>query len=41
MMDPTTGIVEMNEKLKAAGLDIIINEKQTQLDRWAEEMGKN
>lgn len=41
MMDPTTGIAEMNEKLKAAGLDIIINEKQTQLDRWAEEMDKN
>ena len=40
LVDPATGIAEMNEKMKAAGLDAIIAEKQAQLDAWAQAMGK-
>lgn len=34
-VDPATGIDEMNSKMEKAGLDKIIDEKQTQLDAWA------
>ena len=34
-VDPETGIAEMNEKMMSAGLQKIIDEKQTQLDAWA------
>ncbi len=34
-VDPETGIAEMNERLMAAGLQEIIDEKQRQLDEWA------
>ncbi len=33
-IDPATAIPEMNQALKDAGLDIIIAEKQAQLDAW-------
>lgn len=35
-VDPDTAIAEMNEKLYAAGLQTIMDEKQEQLDAWAE-----
>jgi putative aldouronate transport system substrate-binding protein len=35
-VDPATGLEEINEKIKAAGLDKIIEEKQKQLDAWAQ-----
>ncbi|MDO4284889.1 MAG: ABC transporter substrate-binding protein [Eubacteriales bacterium] len=34
-LDPEVGIAEMNEKMMAAGLQTIIDEKQRQLDEWA------
>ena len=34
-LDPETGIPEMVNRLKAAGLDDYIAEKQAQLDAWA------
>lgn len=34
-VDPEVGIPEMNEKMMSAGLQKIIDEKQTQLDAWA------
>lgn len=34
-VDPETGVAEMNEKMMSAGLQKIIDEKQTQLDAWA------
>ncbi len=34
-VDPATGIAEMNNKLMSAGLQVIIDEKQAQLDAWA------
>ncbi len=39
-VDPETGIAEMNEKMMNAGLQKIIDEKQAQLDAWAEVNGK-
>lgn len=39
-VDPETGIAEMNEKMMDAGLQKIIDEKQAQLDEWAEANGK-
>ncbi len=38
-LDPETGIPEMVERLKAAGLDNYIAEKQAQLNAWAEANG--
>lgn len=35
MVDPETGIPEMNGKMMNAGLQTIIDEKQAQLDEWA------
>ncbi len=40
IVDPDSILDEMNEKLKAAGLDKIIKEKQRQLDLWAADNGK-
>lgn len=40
VVDPETTLAEMNEKLYAAGLQDIIDEKQAQLDQWAQENGK-
>ena len=37
--DPNEVLDEMNEKLYAAGLQTIIDEKQKQLDKWASENG--
>ena len=34
-VEPEAGIAEMNEKMMSAGLQKIIDEKQTQLDAWA------
>ncbi len=34
-LDPQVGIPEMNDKMMAAGLQTIIDEKQAQLDAWA------
>lgn len=34
-VDPTTKLAEFNEKLKNAGLEKVIAEKQKQLDEWA------
>lgn len=34
-VEPEAGIAEMNEKMMSAGLQKIIDEKQTQLDEWA------
>lgn len=39
--DPTTAIPEMVERLKKAGLDTYITEKQNQLDTWAKAAGVN
>ncbi len=39
LVDPETTLPEMVEKMKAAGLDTIIEEKQAQLDAWAEVTG--
>lgn len=39
-VDPETGITEMNDKMMAAGLQKIIDEKQAQLDEWAAANGK-
>ena len=39
-VDPEVGIPEMNEKLKAAGLETIIAEKQRQLDEWLAAKGE-
>lgn len=36
-VDPDTAIAEMNEKLYAAGLQTIMDEKQAQLNAWAAE----
>lgn len=36
VLDPETTLPEMNEKLYAAGLQTIIDEKQSQLDEWLE-----
>lgn len=36
-IDPTKKLDEFNDKLKAAGLDKVIAEKQRQLDEWAAE----
>lgn len=41
VVDPESTLEEMNEQLKAAGLDVIIAEKQAQLDKWAQENNKN
>lgn len=35
LVDPVQGIAEMNAKMKAAGLDLIIEEKTAQLQAWA------
>lgn len=40
MLEPVRAIKDMNAKLKEAGLDIIIAEKQKQLDGWAAEQSK-
>lgn len=40
LTDPTVAIPEMNERLKSAGMEIIINEKIEQLNQWAIDMGK-
>ncbi|MBT2721154.1 ABC transporter substrate-binding protein [Bacillus sp. ISL-46] len=37
MVDPKTELPKFEEKLKAAGIDKIIQEKQKQLDKWAKE----
>ena len=34
--DPTTAIPEFNEKLYAAGLQTVMDEKQKQLNEWLE-----
>ena len=39
-LDPVEGTAEFNEKLRAAGLDEYIAEKQRQLDAWFEANGK-
>jgi putative aldouronate transport system substrate-binding protein len=39
-LDPVTGLAEMIEKLKAAGSEKIIAEKQKQLDKWRTDNGK-
>lgn len=39
MVDPATGIDEMNQKMMNAGLQNIIDEKQAQLDEWAKAQG--
>lgn len=36
-LDPETTIPQMNEELKAAGMDIIVEAKQAQLDAWLAE----
>jgi putative aldouronate transport system substrate-binding protein len=33
-LNPETAIPKMNEELKAAGIDTILTEKQTQLNVW-------
>ena len=38
-VDPTTGIATFNERLFAAGLQRIMDEKQSQLDAWAAAVG--
>ena len=38
-VDPAVGIPELNERLFAAGLQRIIDEKQAQLDKWAAAAG--
>jgi len=40
-VDPAEGIAQMNERMNAAGLQRIIDEKQSQLDAWAVEAGIN
>lgn len=35
-IDPEEGIAELNERLKASGLEKYMSEKQSQLDAWAE-----
>jgi len=39
-VDPATGIPEMNSKLMSAGLQRIIDDKQAQLNEWAQANGK-
>jgi ABC-type sugar transport system, periplasmic component len=39
VLDPAKSLPEMNQALKAAGIDKIIAEKQKQLDAWAAENG--
>ncbi|MEK3914320.1 DUF3502 domain-containing protein [Paenibacillus sp. FSL H7-0331] len=39
-MDPAANLTELNTKLKAAGLEKVINEKQKQLDEWAKTSSK-
>ena len=39
-LDPVEGTAEFNDKLRAAGLDEYIAEKQRQLDAWFEANGK-
>ena len=34
-MNPETGLKELDDKMMAAGLQDIIDEKQSQLDAWA------
>lgn len=41
MVNPTTGIAQLNERLTAAGLYRIIDEKQSQLDAWVIAVGMN
>ena len=41
LVDPAVAIPEMNAKMKAAGIDNIIAEKQKQLNEWATKMGLN
>jgi len=41
MVDPASGIAQLNERLAAAGLYRIIEEKQAQLDYWAAAVGIN
>ena len=40
VLDPETALPEMNEKMYAAGLQNIIDEKQAQLDEWLESKGE-
>lgn len=40
VLDPETALPEMNEKMYAAGLQNIIDEKQAQLDKWLESKGE-
>ena len=40
VLDPETTLPEMNEKMYAAGLQNIIDEKQAQLDKWLEAKGE-
>ena len=40
VVDPESTLAEMNEKLYAAGLQDIIDEKQAQLDEWAKANNK-
>ena len=40
VLDPETALPEMNEKMYAAGLQNIIDEKQAQLDKWLEAKGE-
>ena len=37
LVDPKTELPKFQEKLKAAGIDKIIEEKQKQLDKWAQQ----
>jgi len=37
MVDPKTELPKFQERLKAAGIEKIVKEKQKQLDKWAEE----
>lgn len=38
-LDPATTLPQFNEELKSAGIDRIVEEKQTQLDAWLESKG--
>lgn len=39
LMDPATGIAEMNAKMAASGLGLILEEKSSQLQKWAADNG--
>ncbi|MCL2017021.1 MAG: ABC transporter substrate-binding protein [Defluviitaleaceae bacterium] len=41
MVEPSVGIATLNERLAAAGINRIIEEKQSQLDTWAAAVGIN